>query len=101
MKVKVNLKNAYAPSENIVARDIQGELIIVPITSGIGDFEDEIFTLNKTGRLIWDRMDGKKSLKDIARELAAEFKSSEEEITKDVFGLAEELLKRKMIVEAA
>ena len=101
MKVKVNLKNTYALSENIVARDIQGELIIVPITSGIGDFEDEIFTLNKTGRLIWDRMDGKKSLKDITQELVVEFEGSEEEITKDVLGLTEELLKRKMIVKAA
>ena len=101
MKVKVNLKNTYALSENIVARDIQGELIIVPIASGIGDSEDEIFTLNKTGRLIWDRMNGKKSLKDITQELVAEFEGSEEEITKDVLGLTEELLKRKMIVEAA
>ena len=101
MKVKVNLKNTYALSENIVARDIQGELIIVPIASGIGDSEDEIFTLNKTGRLIWDRMNGKKSLKDITQELVAEFEGSEEEITKDVLGLTEELLKRKMIVKAA
>ena len=100
MKVKVNLKNAYAPSENIVARDIQGELIIVPITSGIGDFEDEIFTLNKTGRLIWDRMNGKRSLKDIAEELSAEFESSAGEIKKDVLGLAQELLKRRMLIES-
>lgn len=100
MKVKVNLKGSYVPSENIVAREIQGELIIVPITSGIGD-DDDIFTLNKTGRAIWDRMDGKKSLNDIAQELAVEFEGLEEEIKKDVLGMAEELLKRKMIVEAA
>jgi len=47
MKTEININKVYTLSENIVARDIQGELIIVPITSGIGDFEDEIFTLNE------------------------------------------------------
>jgi hypothetical protein len=36
-------------SDDIVSRDIEGELIIVPITSGIGDLEDELYTLNETG----------------------------------------------------
>ena len=100
METKINIKNVYKPSEDVVARDIQGELIIVPITSGVGDLEDEIFTLNETGRLIWDRLDGKRSLKDIAGELSAEFESSAVEIKKDVLGLAQELLKRKMLVES-
>ena len=100
METKINIKNVYKPSEDVVARDIQGELIIVPITSGVGDLEDEIFTLNETGRLIWDRLDGKRSLKDIAGELSAEFESSAGEIEKDVLGLAQELLKRRMLVES-
>ena len=100
METKINIKNVYKPSEDVVARDIQGELIIVPIASGVGDLEDEIFTLNETGRLIWDRLDGKRSLKDIAGELSAEFESSAGEIEKDVLGLAQELLKRRMLVES-
>ena len=100
MNTKVSLTGTYVASENVVARDIQGELIIVPITSGIGDLEDEIFTLNKTGRLIWDKLDGKRSLKDIAEELSAGFESSAGEIEKDVLGLAQELLKRRMLVES-
>ena len=49
----------YAPSEDVVAREIEGELIIVPLVAGIGDMEDELYTLNETGRAIWDRLDGK------------------------------------------
>jgi hypothetical protein len=95
----VNLKNVYAPSEDVVAREIQGEFIIIPITSGVGDLEDEIFTLNETGRAIWDKLDGKKSLKEIVGELALDFEGSVSDIEKDILGLTEELLKRKMLVE--
>lgn len=97
--MQADLDKKYIPSENIVAREIQGELIIVPITSGVGDLEDDIFTLNETGRAIWDKLDGKKTLKDIARQLSAEFAAPSLEIQKDVLGLSQELLKRKMLVE--
>ncbi len=99
MQPKVDPDAIYTPSEDIVARDIEGELIIVPLVSGIADMEDELFTLNETGRAIWERLDGKKSLKDVAEELSAEFEGSPEEIERDVLGLAEELLTRGIIVE--
>lgn len=99
MAAKISLNGIYAPSENVVARDVQGEFIIVPITSGIGDLEDEIFTLNETGRAIWAKLDGKRKLKDVVTGLAAEFNAAGEEIEKDVLGLLEELVKRNMIVE--
>ena len=99
MEDKVSINNIYKPSEDIVAREIQGEFIIVPITSGIGDLEDEIFSLNETGHAIWHRLDGKRSLKDLADEIGLEFEAPKIEIEKDVLGLAEELLKRKMLVE--
>lgn len=99
MEARVDLNNVYLPSENVVARDIHGEFIIVPITSGIGDLEDNIFSLNESGKAIWNRLDGKKSLKDVAGALALEFESAGAEIEKDVLGLTEELLKRKMIVK--
>ena len=99
MQVKVSLDAVYAPSEDVVAREVQGEFIIVPITSGVGDLEDEIFSLNETGKAIWDKLDGKRSLNDIIKELSLEFEALSDEIEKDVMGLAEELLKRRMLVE--
>jgi hypothetical protein len=45
-------------------------------------------------------MDGKKSLQQIAGELAKEFNAAPGEIEKDVLGLSAELLKRKMFIEA-
>jgi len=99
MEAKLNLEAIYTPSEDVVAREIEGELIIVPLASGIGDMEDELFTLNETGRAIWDRLDGKKNLQEIATELHVEFKAKAEDIEQDVVGLTAELLKRRMLVE--
>ena len=65
MEIKVDINAAYKASEEVVAREIEGELMIVPLTSGIGDMEDELFTLNETGRAIWSKLDGNKTLKAI------------------------------------
>lgn len=100
MEAKINLNSIYLPSKEVVARDVQGEFIIIPITSGVGDSEAEIFSLNKTGRAIWDRLDGKKSLKEVAETLALDFAGSLKEIEADVLGLAQELVKRRMLVKA-
>jgi len=99
METDVSLDTAYVPSEDIVAREIEGELIIVPLVAGIGNMEDELFTLNEAGRAIWDKLDGQKRLEEVVKELSIEFEASEGEIEKDVMGLAQELLKRRIIVE--
>jgi hypothetical protein len=99
METKLDLDVAYVHSEDIVAREIEGELIIVPLVSGIGDMEDELYTLNETGREIWDRLDGKVSLKDLVEDFSREFEAPAGQIEKDVIGLVAELLKRRMVVE--
>lgn len=89
----------YAPSEDVVAREIEGELIIVPLVAGIGDLEDELFSLNETGRAIWKRLDGKTALRAVAAALRQEFEAPAEALEKDLRGLVAELVKRKMLVE--
>jgi len=101
MEAKVNLEAIYVPSEDVVSREIEGELLIVPLVSGLGDMEDELFSMNETGKLIWERLDSQKKLKDIVEELATEFECSAGEIAEDVIGFAQELLKRRMLVEVS
>ncbi len=99
METMLTLEVVCAPSEGVVAREIEGEIIIVPLVSGIGNADDELFTLNETGKAIWQLLDGKRTLQDVSRELSAEFESPAGEIERDVLGLVEELLKRRMLVE--
>ena len=99
MTNKVKLNAVYVPSENVVAREIEGEIIIVPLTAGIGDAEDDLFSLNETGRAVWKFLDGKKTLAQIAKALGKEYNSPLAEIEKDIAGLAAELLKRRIVSE--
>jgi len=96
--MEIKLDSVYAPSEDIVARSIEDELIIVPLVAGIGDLEDELYTLNETGKAIWDRLDGKKTLREVRDDLLAEFEAPAGEIEKDLIGLVEELVRRRILV---
>lgn len=101
MKSKISLNAIYAPSEDVVAREVQGEFIIIPITTQPqSEEEDAIFSANESGRAIWDKLTRKKSLKTIIEELSSEFNTPASEIKEDVLGFLRELLKRKMVVES-
>jgi len=92
------LDKIFKVSDDVVAREIEGEIIIVPLVAGIADLEDELFTLNATGKAIWDRLDGRRRLQDIISELSVEYQAPSGEIEADVLGLVEELVRRRMLV---
>lgn len=94
----LTLQTVCAPSDDVVAREIEGELIIVPLASGIGDADDELYTLNPTGQAIWQKLDGARTLAQITDELALEFDTPRAEIEQDVLGMVGELARRKMVV---
>lgn len=100
MAHEIAIDSAYIASEDVVAREIEGEFILVPLASGIGDMEDEIYTLNETGRAIWERLDGKRSLREVAEALKADFQAQPGEIEEDIAGLVGVLFQRKMVVLA-
>jgi len=97
LKSQVTLNSICFPSDNVVAREIEGEIIIVPLTAGVGDADDELYTLNDIGREIWSKLDGKRTLGQVAEELAGEYSAPEGDINRDVLGFAAELVRRGML----
>ncbi len=95
----VKLAAVYEPSADVVAREIEGEIIIVPLVRGIGDAEDDLFSLNETGRAFWKLLDGARTLGDIVEVLTERYDAPPVRIEADVLGLAGELLKRRIIRE--
>ena len=95
------LERIYAKSKDLVEREIEGEIIIVPLTSGIGDLEDELFSLNEVGRDVWARIDGKRCVSEIVNELGEIYETDREKLISDVLGFLRELERRKLIVEEA
>jgi len=93
------LERIYGRSRDLVEREIEGEIIIVPLTSGIGDLEDELFSLNKVGKDVWARIDGKRRVSEIVEELKEIYEADREKLTTDILGFLAELEKRKLVVE--
>lgn len=96
---QINLDAVYTPSDEIVARTIEGEVIIVPLAAGIGDMNDDLFSLNETGRAIWQRLDGTRTVRQIVSELSDEYAKSEDTITAPVSLFLQELVQRRMLIE--
>lgn len=97
---KIRMDMIFSHSNDVVSREIDGALIIVPLTSGVGDMEDDLFSMNESGTEIWNMLDGKKTLQEIVEALARQYQAEPGRIEQDVAGIVEELLKRRMLVEA-
>ena len=96
-KIDVTLATICAPSEDVVAREIEGDIVIVPLVAGIGDADDELFTLNDTGKAIWKQLDGERTLGDVAKVLAQEFEVPLSDLQADVLGFAGEMTTRRIL----
>ncbi|MFO7753412.1 MAG: PqqD family protein [Desulfobacteraceae bacterium] len=94
---EIDINGIYVQSEDVVAREIEDEFILVPIASGIGDLEDAIYTLNETGKEIWKRLDHGKTVKSLVDELLTEFDAAYETIINDVCGILGELVSLNMV----
>lgn len=89
------------PSPDVVARRIGEETILVPVVAGIGDADDDLYTLRDIGQEIWGRLDGRLSLADLTEALCEDYEVSSEEALQDVMGFCSELLARKLLVRKA
>jgi hypothetical protein len=97
MAAEVMLGTICAPSQDVVAREIEGEIIIVPLVAGIGDADDELYTLNETGRAIWQQLDGQRTLGEVVSVLTQEFNAPPGELEADVLGFAGEMVHRGIL----
>ncbi len=95
---QVSLNTICVPSNDIVARVIEGEVVIVPLVAGVGDADGELYTLNPTGQAIWQKLDGQHTLGQVAAALAGAFDAPRSDLDADVLGFATELTNRGILV---
>jgi len=80
----------YRRNPDVVFRLIAGETILVPAskeTQTVG----RLFTLNETGAFVWGKIDGRRSVGEVARLVAAEYKVAETTACRDVVALLKKL----------
>lgn len=97
MSIRVAGTTVCVRSHNVVAREIEGDIIIIPLVAGVGDAGDELYALNETGRAIWQRLDGHRTLADVVCALEDEFDTAREDIEPDVMGFAAEMVRMGLL----
>jgi hypothetical protein len=87
---ETTLESILQQDPNIVCREIAGEMILVPIRSNVSDMAS-IYTLNDTAAVIWQHIDGKRTLDEIKEVVIDQFDVSPDEAEQDLFELIENL----------
>ena len=76
----------------MVARKVGGELVLVPIHQNVGDLQN-IYTMNEVGTRIWEILEEKTTLAEIAKIISVEFQVKEQQATGDIIKFLEQLEK--------
>jgi hypothetical protein len=76
----------YQRDPSMVARDIAGEMILVPIRNNVGDLES-IYTLNETASTVWHLLDGQRPLAEVCDAVVAEYAVTRDEAEQDLQAL--------------
>jgi hypothetical protein len=90
----------FLRNQEVVSRKIEGELIIVPIRSGVGDL-NSLYTLNPVGSVLWDFMAEKHTVGEMVSHVCDEFAVTETQAEQDIETFLDSLLEEKLVLSIA
>ena len=94
----IDLNTCYRISADLITREIEGELVLVPLVGGVGNLDSDMYSLNPTGVAVWDKLDGKKTMETVIQELSVEFNASVDDVRDDVTALLSVFLEKDLII---
>ena len=94
------LDRVYQKNQNFVFRQIDDEILLVPIKDSVGDL-GAIYNLNEVAAFVWQHLDGKKTLQDIKHMMAGEFEVSDPDAEQDLTEFVAQLEKIDAILPTA
>ena len=92
------LKGIFRKRGEIVARDIAGEKILVPVRGKLADMQ-RIFSLDPVAAFLWGQIDGKQDLQMILAKVIEDFEVEREDAASDLREFVTELLDAGLIEE--
>jgi Coenzyme PQQ synthesis protein D (PqqD) len=90
----------FIRNQEVVSRKIEGELIIVPIRSGVGDL-NSLYTLNPVGSVLWEFMTESHTVGEMVQRICDEFEVTKTQAEKDIENFLDSLLEEKLVLSAA
>ena len=88
---RVNNHTVAKKASGLASRIIDGEAVIVLPAKGL------VRVLNQAGAFIWESIDGKRKIQEIARLLIGEFQVSEKKALADIKRFIEDLVDKGMV----
>ena len=77
-----NVTVCFRKKGEFVTRSIANETVVVPVRGQVGDL-DAIYNLNEVGGFIWEQIDGRKSISQVAEAVHGEFEVALEQAEKE------------------
>ena len=88
----------YRHSGNVASREIAGEMLLVPIKTKTGA-KTGIYMLNPTAAMIWNLLDGKRTVQELVQSVANEFEEDPNLVMHDTGVFISDLLSFDAIVQ--
>jgi Coenzyme PQQ synthesis protein D (PqqD) len=90
----------FIRNQDVVSRQIAGELIIVPIRSGVGDL-NSLYTLNPVGSVLWEFMAERHSVAEMVQRVCDEFEVTVAQAQQDIEAFLDSLVEEKLVQSIA
>ncbi|PYS48142.1 MAG: hypothetical protein DMF68_14055 [Acidobacteria bacterium] len=84
------LEKSFIKADDLMARNIAGETLIVPIRNRVGDLSS-IYTLNEVGARVWQMIDPSRSVNQIVETISDEYDVARAEAARDVVELLDSM----------
>ncbi|MEP1422955.1 MAG: PqqD family protein [Erythrobacter sp.] len=92
----MQLTDRFTVSEDVVVREVSGELVLLDLNSG------QYFGLDAVGARIWELLAGApRNLSDLCDQIESEFDAPRERIEADLMALAKQLQDQELIAADA
>lgn len=86
----MNLKTLQKIKSGFVTREVGHELVLVPLTGNVAQM-NELFTMNETGKFIWENIDDDTTVDELAEKMVEAFEVSPEIARRDIVGFLEKM----------
>jgi hypothetical protein len=86
----MNLESLQKIKAGFVTREVGNELVLVPLSGNVEQM-NELFTMNETGKFIWENIDEQSTLDDLAGKMVDAFEVSPEIAKRDLIGFLERI----------
>jgi hypothetical protein len=90
----------FVRNRDVVSRQIEGELIIVPIRRGVGNL-NSLYTLNPVGSVLWDYLSEGHTLPEMVQRVCDEFEVSTTQAQNDIQVFLDSLLEEQLVQSVA